>query len=89
MSTALVKKCPWDVSELKQRRSREQLKLQTLLNKVNRKLDKVGPEGVDTQGDGTVAAVRAAIHVSHGVLVRPYYLLQPKAKGGPPADCNA
>ena len=37
MSTALEKKCPRDVIELKQKRSREQGKLQALLDRVQKK----------------------------------------------------
>ena len=71
MTTALVKKCPTDVSELKQRRSREQGKLQALLDSVNKKLDKVVDEGEEPWGDVTVAAATAT-HAGNEVPVLPY-----------------
>ena len=61
MSTALVKKCPQNVSELKQKRSREQGKLRAPLDRVNKKLDKAGDEGEVPRGCPSNSAVNNSL----------------------------
>ena len=70
--------------ELKQRRSRELTKLRIVLNRIYKKLDQVDGEEEGSQGDVRDGAVAAAVHASKDEPAVPYYLLQPKATGGPP-----
>ena len=84
MSKALVKKCPPAVVKLKQRRLREFNKLRVILNRFNKKLDQVDDEEEGSQGNVRDGAVTAAVHSSEEWPAVPYYLLQPKATGGPP-----
>ena len=84
MSTEIEIKCPQNVLELKQKRSREQGKLQALLDRVQKKLDKASAGEEAPFRDVTAAAATAATLDGEEVAVLPYYLLQPKAKSGPP-----
>ena len=77
MATAL-KNCPKNVLELKQKRSREQGKLRAGLNRLTKKLDRA----TNVEGLGHVDVNVGG--AGEDVELLPYYLLQPKAKSGPP-----
>ena len=81
MSTPEDKKCPKNVLEIKQKRSREQGKLHSLLNRAQKKLAQASAGEEAPRRDVTAAPATPAAQEEAGL---PYYLLQPRAKSGPP-----
>lgn len=80
MSTDQDKKCPQNVLELKQKRSREQGKLRSLLDRAQKKLAQASA-GEEAPRRDVTAAPAAAARQEEARLS--YYLLQPRAKSGP------
>ena len=86
MSPTLERKCPQEVLQIKQKRSREGGKLRSLLDMVKKKLEIAGQ---DKQGVRIYVTAPITVdevpEVEEPALLT-YCLLQPKAKSAPPQE---